>query len=395
MRRSVTSWMAVAVVLVCVVPAGGQPLFTPAQDPLAGSRVFGVKGCARCHAIKGIGGKVGPDLGRGERPRSFYDLAAELWNHAPRMAERMRQLGIARPKLDERESADLVAFLFTVDYFDVPGDLERGRRVLADKRCLVCHQVGGVGGVVGPSLDTASEHETPISLAAAMWNHSPQMAAVMREKKIPRPVFTGAELRDLIAYVNSASAGVREESLYVLPGNADEGRRLFADKQCAECHSAGGTGGKLGPDLAQRRARGTVIDFAAAMWNKAPAMLEAMKALRIPVPELRPAEMADIVAYLYSVRYLGGAGDPRKGLAVATAKGCLACHSVRGEGGAVAPDLRRGRGAETAAGALAALWNHSFIGEVQPPRGRAPWSEMTAAEMADLIAFLQSGRRSP
>jgi hypothetical protein len=44
---------------------------------------------------------------------------------------------------------------------------------------------------------------------------------------------------------------------------------------------------------------------------------------------------------------------------------------------------------------LAALWNHSFIGDPRPAGGgRAPWGEMSGDEMADLIAFLQSSRRS-
>ena len=42
--------------------AVAQALFTPTQEPLAGSRVFGTKGCVKCHAINSAGGKVGPEL---------------------------------------------------------------------------------------------------------------------------------------------------------------------------------------------------------------------------------------------------------------------------------------------------------------------------------------------
>ena len=34
------------------------------EDPAKGSRLFANKGCARCHALKGEGGKIGPDFGR-------------------------------------------------------------------------------------------------------------------------------------------------------------------------------------------------------------------------------------------------------------------------------------------------------------------------------------------
>ena len=91
---SLTRLIACVVVLLPGL-AFAQPLFSPAQDPLAGERVFSGKGCVKCHAVNGVGGKVGPDLGRVLRPRTFYDLAAALWNHAPRMAARMRQLGVA------------------------------------------------------------------------------------------------------------------------------------------------------------------------------------------------------------------------------------------------------------------------------------------------------------
>jgi mono/diheme cytochrome c family protein len=391
----VTRWLGTAALVLCAAaPAVAQPLFGPPQDPLAGSRVFGAKGCARCHSVSGVGGKVGPDLARTTRPRSFHDLAAALWNHAPRMADRMRQLAIARPRLDGRESGDLVAFLFSVSYFDRPGNAETGRRLFTTKRCIVCHQVAGRGGVVGPSLDGLKQQTTPIALATAMWNHGPQMAEVMKAKGIIRPTFTGSDLRDLLAYIGSASLPLSDEPLYVLPGNPESGRQLFADKRCLGCHGVGGAGGKGGPDLAERRRGGTPADFAAAMWNKAPSMTAAMQSAAVPPPELRPAEMADIVAYLYAVRYLAPGGDPRKGLAVATAKGCLGCHGS-GERGKAAGDLGRARGVDTVGGMLAALWNHSFIGDPRPAGGgRAPWGALSADEMADLLAFLQSPARS-
>src|SRR5207249_4060568 len=295
--------------------------FKQAGDPRNGVIVATNKGCLSCHGLYGERGKVAgdlnaapgvdtaagalsalwnhsfiaepklerettpwptfrgeemADLGRLPRPRSFYDLAAALWNHAPRMADRMRELGIARPQLDARETGDLVAFLFTLDYFDPRGTPEVGRRLFTEKRCIVCHQVGGVGGVVGPSLDFLRQYGSPIYLATAMWNHGPQMADAMRAKRIPRPTFKDSDLRDLIAYIDAASPVLPQGPLYVLPGRATQGRVLFAQKRCIECHSAGSKGATLGPDLAERGLHLSLSQFAATMWNKAPRMMEAM-----------------------------------------------------------------------------------------------------------------------
>lgn len=386
-------WMVLAVSFL--LPWGSQAafaqsLFSPTQDPLAGSRVFGTKGCVKCHAVNGAGGKVGPDLGRNLRPRSFYDLAAGMWNHLPKMGERMRELGIARPQLDPRETGDLIGFLYTLDYFDPPGNVEAGRRLFTEKKCVLCHQAGGTGGVAGPNLDFLKQFGSPILIAAELWNHGPAMAEAMRDKGIARPTFRDAELRDLISYLKATSQARSEEPLYVLPGRADEGRRLFRDKGCILCHMVGGEGGRVGPDLAERGLHWSLSQFAAAMWNKAPAMMKEMKARSISVPRLQAGEMADLVAYLYAVRYLAELGDPTKGRELATAKGCLGCHSLDTTGGKVGPDLAKVKGLDSAAAVIAALWNHGFIMAERAERRQVAWPRFRSEEMAHLVAFLQT-----
>src|SRR6266568_8871779 len=132
MILAVMGAVAVAFSLVAFDGASAQPVFSASQDPLAGSRVFGAKGCVKCHSINGVGGKVGPDLARNIKPHSFFDVATALWNHLPRMSDRMKQLGIARPQLTAKEAGDLIGFLYTLNYFDPPGDAAAGRKVFAD-----------------------------------------------------------------------------------------------------------------------------------------------------------------------------------------------------------------------------------------------------------------------
>jgi len=268
--------MAVALSLVALASAWAQPVFSASQDPAAGSRVFATKGCEKCHAINGVGGKVGPDLAKSTRPHSFFDVATALWNHLPRMSDRMKQLGIARPQLTAKEAGDLIGFLYTLNYFDPPGDAAAGRKVFADKKCVVCHQVGGTGGTVGPKLDSLKQFASPMYLASALWNHGPAMAEAMKAQGIERPTFTAQELRNLSAFLAPATGRGADGPLYVLPGRPELGRALFADKGCIQCHKAGGVGGDVGPDLVAMGARRSPVEFAATIWNKAPAMMKAM-----------------------------------------------------------------------------------------------------------------------
>jgi mono/diheme cytochrome c family protein len=389
MVRAVRLAVAGLLLMGSLDAAWAQPVFSPSQDPLAGSRVFGVKGCVKCHSINGVGGKVGPDLALRLRPRSFYDVATAMWNHLPRMAERMKQLGITRPQLTAQEAGDLVGFLYTLHYFDPPGNVAAGRQLFLEKKCIVCHQVGGTGGVVGPNLDSLKQFASPIYVASAMWNHGPAMAEVMKARGVERPTFTAQELRDLIAFLAPATGGAPEGPLYVLPGRPQLGRELFVEKKCVRCHSVSGVGGTLGPDLVALGVRRSPVEFAATIWNKAPAMMAAMATRNITVPQLRPEDMADLVAYLYSVRYFASGGSVPRGWLVASNKGCLHCHGVSGERGKPASDLTKAKGLDSSAAVLAALWNHTVV----TPRvagQKLEWPVLKAEEMADLVTLLES-----
>ena len=371
-------------------PAAAQPV--PGQDPVAGARVFDSAGCIKCHAIAGVGGKVGPDLSKTSRPRSFYDLAAAVWNHLPRMTARMQQMGIARAKLDAREAGDLTAYLYTLHYFDKPGRADVGKRLFTDKKCVACHQVEGRGGTIGPSVDVFKRFSSPLYVASAMWNHGPQMAEAMKAQGVERPRLTAEELRDLVAFLSPATGG-RGGPVQVLAGSAEQGRVLFAEKGCVQCHPATGTG--AGPPLIGRGARRTQIEFAAALWDKAPAMLAARKPEMGPVPQLSADEMAHLVAYLDATGYFAGSGGISRGWRVLADKGCLVCHGVHGELGKPASDLTRAKALDSRAAVLAAFWNLTTVSAPAPGGGRAAWPPIRPQEMADLMALLQAIQRTP
>ena len=308
------------------------------------------------------------------------------------MGVAMEEHGIERPMMNAREAGDLIAFLFTLDYFDPPGDVNKGKQLFLEKKCVVCHQLGTYGGVVGPSLDHLSHFGSPILVAAAMWNHGPAMDQSMTEMGVSRPTFEGSELTDLISYLESVSPEPLEGPLYVLPGNAEEGRVIFTEKACIECHSIRGVGGRGGPDLAERGLHHGMTEFAAGMWNKAPAMAAAMEKRGVSIPQLGGGEMADLVAYLYSVQYFEDSGDAEVGRQRLRAKGCLGCHALNGSGGNAAVDLAESAGMSSPAEVISSLWNHSAIMEAAAGEG-ASWPTISPQEMADIAAFLQAPRR--
>ena len=369
--------------------APGQPVVAPAQDPVAGSRVFGSKGCPKCHAINGIGGKIGPDLGRIPKPRTFFDLASAMWNHVPEMGAQMRRIGKPPPELTPRETGDLIAFLATVNYFDAEGDPKVGKKIFIAKQCVACHQMERVGGVFGPSLDSVVQFG-PIFFAAAMWNHGPAMAEAMQARGIKRPVFSGTELRDFIAYVKSVSRARGDQAIQVLPGRTEEGEKLFTARGCVNCHGVKGVGGPVGPTLAGRKLYSSLFEFAAAMWNKGPAMAREMKRRIVPVPPLQADELADIVAFLYSVQYFVGSGDARRGEALVTGKGCLGCHSIGGKGANIGPDFKKVAGLDQPATVVSAMWNHAGAMEQKMAELSLAWPLLKGSEMADVVSFIQA-----
>lgn len=180
--------------------------FTPTEDPVAGARLFRTKGCVRCHAVNGVGGTGGPDLGHLPTTPSFYGLAAAMWNHVPEMAARrltLPSLPTEKPYMTPSEMSDLMAFLSKPERLrGEPGDPRTGQRLVADKGCLGCHSLEvSPRGQVGGSLSRLKGPDSPWSIIAEMWNHGFLMAATMEGGRNAWPRLTSREMADLVAFL--------------------------------------------------------------------------------------------------------------------------------------------------------------------------------------------------
>lgn len=266
----------------------------------------------------------------------------------------------------------------------MPGNVEDGRHVLEEKGCLSCHALDGVGGTQAPDFAKSGNLEKkPGSLATEMWNHGPNMWAQFEADKREVPTMTPSEAADLYAYFYAA--------LYFAPqADANRGRELFEEKQCASCHSE---------VLDTRPTKARVerwtdlrdpIVWAERMWNHSNEMASASANRGIGWPRLSGAEIVDLLMFLSKLPEMApqaaafAVGNPELGRTVFDTS-CANCHSFGREKAKV--NLLTGA-PESITDYVAAMWNHAPI---MRSRGGST-ATLAAGDMRDLIAYLFSQR---
>jgi len=360
-------------------------------DPHRGAHAFREKGCGHCHRVNGVGSGDAPDLGfrRTERA-TLNQLVTEMWNHAPDMWKAMRAERISYPSFSPREMADVFAYLYTARYLDEPGDTIRGRMLFSQKGCIRCHAVHGQGGQVGPEVENWPALVTPIFWAQTMWNHAPFMESPIEARHMGWPRFEGSEMNDLLSFVRQARGGPQQE-FTLLPANPREGWEVFKKKSCITCHAVGGEGGEVGPDLASGDVlASSLTQVAGQMWNHSPEMWKAMKAKGIERPAFEGQEMADLIAFLYSVKYFELAGSPLIGKQLFEERQCSRCHGADADGGKYGPRLR-GRGKLFTPVTMArSLWSHGPRIYARAQELRMEWPKLKENDLGHVLAFLNS-----
>ena len=379
-------WQAIGLAVMLVLVFFVTPaMATEFGDPVQGQAIFQSKGCVRCHAVRGAGGRIGPDLGRKVVQSSFYEIASGMWNHSPAMGERMEEFKVTRPYFDGNELADVAAFLYFLKYFDEPGDPRIGQTLFTEKHCVRCHRVAGQGGQVGPRLDTLPRTVSPLRIAQDLWNHGAAMVTAMEMQGLDVPTFQDSEIIDLLAYLrNQGQRGTTRE--FQSAGDPEKGRSLFTTKGCDRCHAIFGSRAKLGPDLGRAELRGSVTQIAGGMWNHWSGMAQAIESLGMRRPEFQGEELADLFAYIFIARYEGAPGDQARGENVYREKGCAICHRPDRKGEIGPPLLEIS--SEPKESVVQKMWNHAPQMWERMQARQVPWPRLEPDELADMLSFL-------
>ncbi len=277
--------------------------------------------------------------------------------------------------------------------FYIVGVPEKGAALFfGDKQCGICHSINGSGGQVAPDL-SGKHPGTPAMgwLVTVLWNHGPGMWRQIRQKNQPYPRLNSQEMADILSFLYQASSIDRA-------GDPSAGQRVFNEKGCVHCHSVGGTGGKAAPELSGIAAGGDSNAWTGAMLNHAGSMIAPITSTLGQWPRFTGNEMNDLIAYVRTsapqtttnTREISG--NAERGWGVFQSR-CIQCHSVRGQGGTLGPEL----GPEhelplTTARFASVMWNHAPAMLRQGHENGIPPPVLQGKEMADLRTFLASLR---
>lgn len=196
---------------------GGAAPVAAAGDPEVGRVLFTDKACVGCHQPRGLPA-AGPALEELRRPQGEMELAGRIWNHVPEMFATLAQERSAWPHITRGEMGDLMAYLQADAGRDRSPDARKGQLILFRKGCLKCHSLAKEGGRVEPDLsEPRADYESAAAWAAAMWTHTPAMAAMAVRMGITYPRFSDDEMSHLVGFLRQSAMGAARRGTGAAP----------------------------------------------------------------------------------------------------------------------------------------------------------------------------------
>jgi mono/diheme cytochrome c family protein len=342
-----------------------------AGNPDRGHALVQSQGCLECHTVNAAGAShesILPAVDLASRLTTTYTpsaLASAVWNHTPKMWSELTNKGVMPPAMSDRDWEDTFAYLYSLQFFELPTETGRGRAVFLNK-CGGCHSDAGPG----PSPARWSGIADPVELVYQMWNHAPQMVTMTKREGKQWQQLTSRDMMDLTAFLQTLRSEAPNRRLSLPP--AEEGRAPFT-QYCARCHSSGAVA------LQTRLRNKTWMYIAAGMWNHAPDMRG--------VTAVPPEDMRKILAYVWDLQYQGPAGNSEQGRRTFNNKRCLACHRDETTG---QPKSPRSGQSLTAFSIAGASWGKSREMHQRMESLGSHWPTLAPQEVNNLIAFLNS-----
>ncbi len=257
--------------------------FEKPGDAGRGKAVFNAKHCSECHGISTVKEPGAPPVAHWESLADPVVLAQQMWDHGAKMHQAMTQKQFAWSQITAQELTDLLVYLQNLpETRNLAGNFkfgpsDSGEQLFQSKGCAGCH-------TGSKALETLLKNQTITQIAADMWNHQPDM-------KQPPPVLSQEEMRQILDYVWA-------RQYFSGDGNAERGKRVFTEKNCAVCHNDRSSGA---PDLAGHKGDYSDITMVAALWDHGPRMLEEMTRRKLAWPRFTDEQMSDLIAYLNSL----------------------------------------------------------------------------------------------
>jgi mono/diheme cytochrome c family protein len=354
-----------------------------------GEHVFRSKGCIHCHAVAGMGGTTGPDFATTVPQQvRLPQIVVSMWNHIPRMREKMLAENIEFPQLTYAEATQIFSFLYGLSRLDRPGNVEHGRLVFERKGCNICHSIAGRGGKLAKDLVKTPLGEK-MAWAQAMITQAPRMREEMGKLGMSWPQFERPEMNDLLTYLQEATSRT-PTGRRLLTGDPDAGWQVFQSKSCLVCHSVRDEDGGIGPSFGpSKKLPPSATGIAAVMWNKMPVIEREMQKRQLPAISFRDHELSDLIAFVQSLRYFEPTGSPQVGQSVFILRGCGRCHGNTAEGTALGHGLRQGR-VYNSISLATALWRHGGAMDRQNQQAGTDWPILEESDVGDLLAFLNT-----
>jgi cytochrome c2 len=249
-------------------------------DAARGKRLFAERGCNGCHGLTQSANPNARPVSQWQTLTDPAGLVGAMWNHSTEMGNELTKRHLSWPVMDAQDLSDLLVYLRNAvappaagQPGAAPGFLiaegEEGGKLFDSKGCAACHKA-----------DERVAQLTLTGVAASMWNH----VGILHTAP---PRIDPQEMRHLLGYYWASH-------FFDVKGDASHGRRVYAAKHCASCHSGSGPG----PVLSAKAGSYSAISMLSVLWRHGPDMLAEMKQRKIQWPSFRAGEMEDLIAFL-------------------------------------------------------------------------------------------------